>query len=183
MLDVEQRYGRDDALRAAVELEALGYDWFEAPLLDVDLAGYRELRRYTKVGILPAGNTLLSPQLIEIALGMGCWSKARVDVTVAGGVTPTLKILGLAEARGTTVELQCWGYTLTQAANLHVMLARPNCGWFEQPVPYPAFEYGVGNPIRTDRKGEVRAPDGPGLGVELDWAAIDKATLMKIEEK
>jgi len=183
MLDVEQRYGRDDALRAASELEAMGYDWFEAPLLDVDLAGYRELRRYTKVGILPAGNTLLSPQLIETALDMGCWSKARVDVTVAGGVTPTLKILGLAEARGTTVELQCWGYTLTQAANLHVMLARPNCGWFEQPVPYPAFEYGVANPIRTDRKGDVRAPDGPGLGVEIDWAAIDKATLMKIEEK
>ncbi len=81
------------------------------------------------------------------------------------------------------MELQCWGYTLTQAANLHVMLARPNCGWFEQPVPYPAFEYGVANPIRTDRNGEVRAPDGPGLGVELDWAAIDKATLMKIEAK
>ena len=68
MLDVEQRYGRDDALSAARELEALGYGWFEAPLLDVDLAGYRELRRYTALPILPAGNSLLSPQLIETAI-------------------------------------------------------------------------------------------------------------------
>ena len=36
-----------------------------------------------------------------------------------------------------TVEIQCWGYTLTQAANLHVMLAYNNCTYFEQPVPYP----------------------------------------------
>ena len=182
MLDVEQRYQRDDALVAARELEDLDYFWFEAPLLDYDLAGYRELRDYTHVPIIPAGNSVLSPLLIETAIDMGCWSRARVDVTVAGGVTPALKILGLAEARGMTVELQCWGYTLTQAANLHVMLARPNCTYFEQPVPYPAFEYGVANPIRTDRNGDVRAPDGPGLGVELDWAAIDAATLMKIEE-
>jgi L-alanine-DL-glutamate epimerase-like enolase superfamily enzyme len=160
----------------------MSYGWFEAPLLDVDLAGYRELRRYTSLPILPAGNSLLSPQLIETAIDMGCWSKARIDVTIAGGVTPALKILGLAEARGMSVELQCWGYTLTQAANLHVMLARPNCDYFEQPVPYPAFEYGVANPIRTDRNGDVRAPEGPGLGVQLDWAAIDRATIMKIEQ-
>ena len=51
--------------------------------------------------------------------------------------------MALAEANGMNVEIQCWGYTLTQAANLHVMLAYSNCTYFEQPVPYPAFEYGV----------------------------------------
>src|SRR5262249_58042619 len=39
MLDVEQRYSRVDALRAARELEAMGFRWFEAPLPDTDLAG------------------------------------------------------------------------------------------------------------------------------------------------
>ena len=58
------------------------------------------------------------------------------------------------------VEVQCWGYTLTQAANLHVMLAFKNCTYFEQPVPYPAFEYGSHNVIRTDKDGYVHAPDG-----------------------
>ena len=82
---------------------------------------------------------------------MGAWSMARVDATIAGGITPARKIMALAEAHNTSCELQCWGYTLTQAANLHVMQAFTNCGWFEQPAPYPAFEYGSLDVIRPDR--------------------------------
>ena len=182
MLDVEMRYERGDALRAAKELEALDYTWFEAPLVDFDLTGYRELRKYSSVPIIPAGNSIITPQLIEIAIDMGCWTQARVDATVAGGITQTLKIMGLAEARGMTVELQSWGYTTTQAANLHLMLARSNCTFFEQPVPYPAFEYGFANPIRPGRDGHVRVSDLPGLGVEVDWPAIEAATILKFEE-
>jgi L-alanine-DL-glutamate epimerase-like enolase superfamily enzyme len=182
MLDVEQRYDRHDALRTAQELEELGYFWFEAPILDTDLAGYRDLRKYVSLPIIPAGNSVLNPHLIEMAIDMGCWTQARVDVTVAGGITPTLKIMGLAEARGMTVELQCWGYTSTQVANLHLMLARPNCTYFEQPVPYPAFEYGFANPIRTRADGEVTVSGLPGLGLEIDWPAVEAATILKIEE-
>ena len=40
---------------------------------------------------------------------MGAWSMARVDVTIAGGITPVRKIMALAEAHNTSCELQCWG--------------------------------------------------------------------------
>lgn len=79
------------------------------------------------------------------------------------------------------LEIQCWGYTLTQAANLHVMLAHQNCTYFEQPVPYAAFEYGVHDVIRTDREGFVHAPRGDGLGIELDWPIIEAASLLTFE--
>ena len=183
MLDVEQRYSRLDAKRAGAELAELGYTWFEAPLPDLDLAGYRELRQRVGLPILPAGNWVLDANLIAFALEMGCWSSARVDATVVGGITPARKVMALAEAHGMTAELQCWGYTLTQAANLHLMLAYPNCTYFEQPVPYPAFEYGAMNPIRTDRDGYVHAPQGPGLGIEVDWPAMEVAAFLKYEEK
>jgi L-alanine-DL-glutamate epimerase-like enolase superfamily enzyme len=58
------------------------------------------------------------------------------------------------------------------------MQAYANCGWFEQPAPYPAFEYGSLDMIRPDREGMVRVPDGPGLGVRIDWPAIQRASLM-----
>jgi L-alanine-DL-glutamate epimerase-like enolase superfamily enzyme len=90
--------------------------------------------------------------------------------------------MALAEARAMTVELQCWGYTLTQAANLHLMLARPNCTYFEQPVPYLPFEHGCTNPIRTDTDGYVHAPVGPGLGVDLDWQVIEADAILTYEE-
>jgi L-alanine-DL-glutamate epimerase-like enolase superfamily enzyme len=181
MLDVEQRYGRRDALAAARALDGLGFAWFEAPLLDTDLEGYADLRRRVDVPIICAGNTVLDLAAIASAIRMGCWSAVRVDATIAGGITPTRKIMALAEAHGMTVELQCWGYTLTQAANLHLMLAFGNCGWFEQPSPYPAFEHGSLDVIRTDAEGYVHAPPGPGLGVRVDWEAVAAASLAHLE--
>lgn len=179
MLDVEQRYDRAQALAAARRLEPLALTWFEAPLLDHDLEGYAELRRATTVPILPAGNTILDLAQVRLGLQMGAWSMARVDATVAGGITPTRKIMALAEAHNTSCELQCWGYTLTQAANLHLMQASLNCGWFEQPAPYPAFEHGALTVIRPDGNGLVRVPEGPGLGVEVDWPAVEASSLLR----
>ena len=72
MLDVEQRYSRVDALRAARELEAMGFRWFEAPLPDIDLEGYRDLRRRVGIPILAAGNWVLDARLIE--LGHRAWA-------------------------------------------------------------------------------------------------------------
>ena len=182
MLDVEQRYDRDQAARALPRLEALGLTWFEAPLLDSDLVGYAELRRRSSVPILAGGNTVLELSQVARGLELGAWSMARVDATIAGGITPTRKVMALAEAHHTTCELQCWGYTLTQAANLHLMLGYGNCRYFEQPSPYPVFEYGTHTPIRTDGDGFVHAPKGLGLGIEVDWPAIERASLLHFEQ-
>ena len=181
MLDVEQRYDLMGALKVGRRIGELGFRWFEAPLVDTDVEGYRQLKRQTTVPIIAAGNTWLDLQQLEHAVRGDFWSALRVDATICGGITPIRKIMGLAEANGMTVEVQCWGYTLTQAANLHVMLAYRNCTYFEQPVPYPAFEYGATNVIRTDKEGYVHAPDGPGLGIGIDWAAVKKATIMHFE--
>jgi L-alanine-DL-glutamate epimerase-like enolase superfamily enzyme len=182
MLDVEQRYDRRSAYRAAAELEALGFTWFEAPLPDSDLEGYRDLRMRVNIPILPAGNWVLDPSLVWQGMRLGAWTSVRVDACFAGGITPTRKVMGLAEAAGMTCELQCWGYTLQQAANLHLMLAYPNCTFFEQPIPYPAFEYGMVDTIRPDRDGYVHAPTGPGLGVRVDWDSLATATFLAYEQ-
>jgi L-alanine-DL-glutamate epimerase-like enolase superfamily enzyme len=183
MLDVEQRYTREQALKAAQELEELGYVWFEAPLPDFDIEGYRELRRRVNIAVLPNGNWILDLRLLEHLIKAECWTHIRVDATVAGGVTPMQKIMALAEAHGMNVEIQSWGYTLTQAGNLHVMLAHRNCEYFEQPVPYGPFEYGSLDVIRTDKDGYVHATEEPGLGIRTDWAAMEKSAILVYEER
>jgi len=77
-------------------------------------------------------------------------------------------------------EVMCWGHTLISAANLQLLLALPNCTYYEQPVPYEAYEYGMKNVIRTQPDGYVRAPEAPGLGVEPDWQTMEKATIHTI---
>jgi L-alanine-DL-glutamate epimerase-like enolase superfamily enzyme len=181
MLDVEQRYSREEAMRAARELEELGYAWFEAPLPDFDIEGYRQLTQSVDIPILANGNWILDPRLIARFAAEGCWTHARVDTTIAGGVTAMRKIMAVAEAHSMNVEIQSWGYTLTQAANLHVMLSHLNCDYFEHPVPYPPFEYGSHDVIRVDREGYVSAPDGPGLGIGVDWEAMERAAVLTYE--
>jgi L-alanine-DL-glutamate epimerase-like enolase superfamily enzyme len=181
MLDVEQRYDREAAMRVGSVLGELGYAWFEAPLDDHDLFGYRELTARLAVPVLPAGNTVVDSRLIAFALAEGCWRRVRVDVMSCGGITPALKAMALAQAHGASCELQCWGYTLAQAANLHLMLGQPGCSYFEQPIPYKVFEFGSVGAIRPDGDGLVRAPEAPGLGVDVDWKAVEGSALARHE--
>lgn len=181
MLDVDAAYSLDQALKMGRLLDRLNWVWFEAPLPDTDLEGYRALRERVDVGIIPGGNTLLSLDQIADGLCRNSWSSARIDVTNCGGFTAARKIMALAEGFGKSVEIQSWGYTLSQAANLHLMLGYHNCDYFEQPVPYEPYEYGSTTPIRTDPEGFVRPPEGPGLGVNLDWPALEAATYHRLD--
>ena len=70
------------------------------------------------------------------------------------------KLAGLADAWGLRVELQSWGYTLIQAANLHFGLACEHSGYFELPVPHEPYEYGVENPYRI-QAGRLRRTRPP----------------------
>ena len=88
--------------------------------------------------------------------------------------------MALAAEAGMNCELMSWGYTLASAANLHLMLAHPNCSYYEQPLPYETFEYGMKQVLRTRGDGCVHAPGPPGLGLEVDWPAMQAATVHEL---
>jgi L-alanine-DL-glutamate epimerase-like enolase superfamily enzyme len=183
MHDAENNYDRAAALRVAQELEDLGFTWFEAPLPDYDLDGYRELTQKVNIPVLPSGNWFQDLHSFRTALESKAWRVARTDITACGGVTPARKAMILVETAGMNCEVMCWGYTLISAANLHLMLAFPNATYYEQPVPYEAYEYGMKDVIRTGSDGCVRAPQGPGLGVEVDWDAMKAATIHTLDTR
>ena len=104
---------------------------------------------------------------------MGAWDRSRFDVTGIGGFTGAGEVAEATRAHGKTCEVQSWGYTLTQAANLHFMLAHPHCTYFEQGTPLEKYEFGARQVIRPDAGGFVRPSELPGLGVEMDWERIE----------
>jgi L-alanine-DL-glutamate epimerase-like enolase superfamily enzyme len=180
MLDVENNYDRNSALRVARELEDLDFTWFEAPLPDQDIEGYCQLTRQVRIPILPSGNWIQDLPSFASGLQKHAWSAARTDATVCGGITAAQKAMSLAQAAGMQCEIMCWGFTLISTANLHLMLGCPNATYYEQPVPYDSYEYGMIDAIRTNQDGHVMAPTGPGLGVEVDWKAMSAATIHTI---
>ena len=178
MLDTAMYYTQQEALKMAKLLDEYGWAWFEAPVSDYNTKAYQRLVRETNVQISSHGNCLLTLPEVAHALANDVWSDVRQDATVCGGITPLVKCFALAEAHGKPLEIQSWGYTITQAANLHVALAHNNCRYFEQAYPYENFEYGAKNVIRTSREGFVSAPEGSGLGVEMDWEAVAAASVV-----
>ena len=172
-LDVDANYNRQQALRMGRLLDKYEWDFFEEPLSDTDFEGYRYLSENLDIDIVAGGNAVPNLQLINQALQRGSWDRVRFDFTTIGGFTNGSRVMALSQAYGLKAEVQSWGYTLTQAANLHMMLSNANCEYFEQAAPYEKYEVGAKQVFRPDEDGYIRPTDLPGLGVELDWDVLD----------
>ncbi|GAA1010574.1 mandelate racemase [Acrocarpospora pleiomorpha] len=183
MHDAENRYDFNGAVKVGRALEEMGFRWFEAPFRDYDLASYFRLRERIKIPIVPHGLWLMDLQEIYHHVSRFPWDAVRFDASMSGGITQARKMVAIAEALGLPAEQQSWGYSLIQGAAIHVGLASPVSSYFELPIPYDAYEYGIVNPIRCDENGEVRAPDGHGIGLEIDWDAMKRATLAEYDCK
>jgi L-alanine-DL-glutamate epimerase-like enolase superfamily enzyme len=174
MIDLEAAYGLADALKLGEKMDEGLFIWLEAPLDDDQLEQYAQLRTKLAVSIIPGGYTIYSPEFIRQGIKVNAWDAGRFDATVVGGITQSLRLLMIANEAGLPIEIQSWGHSLSQAANLHLMLANERTQYFEAAMPKDAFEFGMKNGNLLDR-GRVFAPNGPSLGFEVDWDRLTQA--------
>ena len=174
MLDLEGKYDLNDALRLGKRLNEDLFAWLEAPIADEHLAQYGELRAQLAIPVIPDGCRFYSPDFIRQGIAAGAWDAGRFDTTGVGGISKALELLIIANKAGLPMELQSWGHSLAQAANLHVALANGRTRYFEAPTPTAAFEFGMQNGIPLEG-GAAAAPDGPGLGIRVAWERLGSA--------
>ena len=174
MFDLEGAYDLEDALRLGEKMDEGLFLWFEAPVDDALLEQYGELRNRLGVQIIPAGYNIYSPDFIRQGIEAGAWDAGRFDATTVGGISKSLELLMIANDAGLPIEIQSWGHSLTQAADLHLMLANERTDYFEAPMPKEAFEFGMTNGNLLER-GRVVAPQRPGLGIEVEWDRLATA--------
>ena len=182
MMDLEGAYGYEDALRLGGEMDERLFIWFEGPIDDKLLEQYRELRNRLALPIIPAGYNIYSPEFIRQGIKTGSWDAGRFDATTIGGISKALELLIIANDAGLSIEIQSWGHSLAQAANLHLMLANERTRYFEASMPKEAYEFGMKNGNLLDR-GQVAAPEETGLGILVDWDNLAMADFyIKIED-
>jgi L-alanine-DL-glutamate epimerase-like enolase superfamily enzyme len=174
MIDLEEKYDLEDALRLGGQMDQGRFVWLEGPIGDEFLVQYAELRSRLAIPIVPDGYGIYSPQFIRQGIEAGSWDAGRFDVTSIGGYSKALELMMIANDAGLPIEIQSWGHTLAQTANLHLMLANERTRYFEAPMPKDAFEFGMTNGNLLER-GRVVAPQGPGLGIEVDWGRLATA--------
>ena len=181
MIDLEGMYDFEDALRLGRQMDEGLFAWLEAPINDELLAQYAELRSRLATHIIPAGYNIYSPEFIRQGIAAGSWDAGRFDATVVGGISEALELLVIANDAGLTIDIQSWGHSLGQAVNLHLMLANERTRYFEAPMPKDVFEFGMKNGNLLDR-GRVVAPEGAGLGIEIDWNRLATADFYRFSE-
>ena len=175
MIDLEGTYDFEDTVRLGGKMGERLFVWLEGPIADRLVSQYGELRKRLAVSIIPAGDDIYSHEFIKQGINADAWDAGRFDVTVVGGISTALELLIIANDADLAIEIQSWGHSLAQAANLHLMLANERTRYFEAPTPRDAFEFGMKNGIPMDANARAIAPAGPGLGVEVDWEQLTKA--------
>jgi len=174
MIDLEGAYGIEDALRLGEEMNERLFIVLEAAIDDQLLEQYAQLRNSLGVAIHPAGYDIYSSEFIRQGIETGAWDAGRFDATTVGGISTALQLLTIANDADLTIDIQSWGHSLAQAANLHLMLANKRTRYFEAPMPKQAYEFGMKNGDLL-ALGRVVAPPGAGLGIEVDWEHLPTA--------
>lgn len=162
------------AMEMAKQLRDYNLSWIEEPLMPHDFDGYLELKRrcawqrwscgehsYTKWDF----KQLIDHRVVDIL---------QPDTNRAGGITELRKICAMAEAAGLPVIPHS-----NEAHNLQVIFSQAAhvCPLVEY---FPDVEPDTGNElfwrlydgIPTAKDGHVELTDRPGLGIELNEAAI-----------
>lgn len=175
MSDPVAAYTFEQALRVGRSLERLGYHWFEEPLYDESHHALRELARTLDIPICGAEVLNKHPYSVAEPIATRVYDIVRADPSWSGGITAVLKTAHLAEAFGVQCELHTTIYHPLELVNLHCCAAVHNCEFFELLVPESHYSFGLAQPIRIE-DGHAILPEGPGLGIELDWDLIENST-------
>ena len=182
MVDINGNYTVDLALESMRRTLEIGIHFYEEPLPPQDVEGYRRLSERAPVPVA-AGEALYTVFDFARLMKDRAVDLVQPDITLVGGLDEARKIWTLCQVHNVRYSPHVWGTGVGLAAALHFMAALP--AWpHTDHEPYPRMlEYDVSdNPLRDDLllqplvpvRGEIRVPDGPGLGIELDPEAVER---------
>jgi D-galactarolactone cycloisomerase len=171
-------WGYDRALTTCRELAPLGVVWMEEPL---GRFAFDDLRRLAAASDLPiaGGENNVGLHEFRLLLDQECYDVVQPDAAVSAGLGGLRKIAAYAELRHKTVAPHHGGSGLGVAAHLHLSASLANSSYIEllqEPpaLPVELFQGLIAEPLVPDAEGNVRLPEAPGLGVELNtsWERI-----------
>jgi L-alanine-DL-glutamate epimerase-like enolase superfamily enzyme len=161
MVDANQQWDRATAVRAGRALEEFDLVWIEEPLDAADAEGHASLAAALDTAVA-SGEMLTSVAELAEFVRLGAVDVLQPDAPRIGGVTPYLRLAGLAEHRGLQVAPH-----FVMEIHVHLAAAYPSESWVEHfDWLDPLFDERL-----EIRAGRVHLSDRPGLGVTLSEAA------------
>jgi L-alanine-DL-glutamate epimerase-like enolase superfamily enzyme len=158
MVDANQKFNVNDAIRRGKVYQQMGCYWFEEPIVPYDHAGYAKVADELDIRIATGENEYTKFASVDLISRHGV-DVIQPDNRRAGGLTEWMEIGAIADGFG--LELASHGGGPT---NLHMLLAMPNAIYMET-----GSLKGEGSSLEKLRmvEGAVLAPETPGMGSEM----------------
>lgn len=177
MLDAASAYRTyAQAVKVGRILDELDYLWYEDPMGDTgeSIHAGRRLSAELETFVLGGEHVRTGPFGRADHISADGLDLVRADAHLDGGITSVMKTAHLAESFGLDVELHVGG-----PAHLHCLSAIRNTNYYEHGLLHPEVEWttGVGlSGLPEVQNGQINVPEGPGLGVGIDWDFINANT-------
>ena len=157
MVDFNQGLDMAEAMHRTRQIDDLGLEWIEEPVVYDNFDGYAQLRHDLKTPLM-IGENFYGPREMHQALQAGACDLVMPDFMRIGGVSGWMRAAGVAGAWGIPMSTH-----LYPEVGAHVMRVTETAHWLEwQSWADPILQepYALSD-------GDLIVPDKPGLG--LDW--------------
>jgi L-alanine-DL-glutamate epimerase-like enolase superfamily enzyme len=176
-----------DALKVGKACDEANYFWYEDPYKDGGQSafGHRKLKEIIRTPIL-LGEHVRGLELRVDQLIADGTDYVRADVDYDGGITGVMKLAHIAEGFGLDCEIHAPG-----PAPRHCMASIRNTNYYELGLVHPkvpgpkaqapVFADDYSDDLdAVDNNGCVPVPEGPGLGVAINWDWVRKNEVGKV---
>ena len=172
LVEVHRRLAPMHAVRVAKQMEEFVPFWYEEPTPAENLDATAYVRHKINIPVV-AGEALYTKHDFRSCFDKEAADIINPDVCNCGGLLEMKEIAAMAEPH--CVALAPHGNnstTIGLAASLQVAACAPNFLIMEYPIGWePVANEIAKNPLKVD-KGYIALPTEPGIGVELDEAAL-----------
>ncbi|MCB1500034.1 MAG: mandelate racemase/muconate lactonizing enzyme family protein [Bauldia sp.] len=159
------------AITMARAFEPYRLYWLEDALPEGDIDGWQRLRAATATPLCTGEKGWLVQDFRRL-VDSKALDVIMIDPGRAEGVTGTRKVIEMAAEARMAWNAHSWSSAINTAASLHLAAASSNVLLLElKPEPSPMQNDIVRDPIVMS-EGSVAVRDGPGLGIEVDEAAV-----------
>jgi len=172
MMDVNCPWSPGQALEKARQFAPYNLLWFEEPIWPPE--DFAALSRLQDIGGIPlgCGENACTVHQFHRMLQAGAAAYIQPSVVKVGGISEWRKIAALAEPYNVTLAPHSPYFGPGFLATAHLIAATPQARWLE--YIYMFLEASVFKDFPAVQNGGFPLPQGPGLGLEIDWDVIDR---------
>lgn len=174
-IDFNQGGLRERALGLCRKLEAFNPTFIEQPVKGWDLAGLRSITQAIDTPVMADESVMSLEDGLKI-IKQDAADMISIKLSKLGGIVASKKLAGLCEAAGVGAYAGAmWESGIGIAASLHFACSSPA-------VRYGSDFYTCSHLLEDDliqvpipiEDGQILVPNGPGLGVDVDWDAVER---------